>query len=135
MAKGVTKSTTFKPGDPRAVAAGKKSSRALPLELKEARRLNANKVEEILYKYMDSTADELLQAMQNPLTPAIELVVIKVLKEAIKNGDHHRLDFLLNRTIGKVPDKTLIAGQIGVQSIHDVLIRVTSSRGEEESSS
>ncbi len=70
------------------------------------RRLTRAKLEEILHKYMHSTKDELALKLKEPGdTPAIELMVISVMAKALQNGDTYRLEFLLNRLIGKVPDK------------------------------
>ena len=123
MAKGKATPASFKPGDPRAVAAGKKSSRALPVELKEARAVNANKVEETLYKYMSMDKAALELAFKDPATPSVELIVIKIITKAISEGDYSRLDFLLNRTIGKVPDKTHHLGIIGITKVHDLIMK------------
>ena len=89
----------------RARRAGQKSSRALPEEIKEARKRNAVEIEGSIYNYMGSNLRELKAAYANPTTPSKDLVVIKILIKAIELGDHARLEFLFNRTIGKVVDK------------------------------
>jgi hypothetical protein len=96
---------SFTKGDPRASLAGKKSSRALPPDLKEARQMFARDFESTIYKYMNHTKDELLMAMKAPETPAKDLAVLSILHKAITNGDQQRLDFMLNRTVGKVVEK------------------------------
>jgi hypothetical protein len=108
----------------RASLAGKKSSTALPPELKEARLLNSNKVEELLYKYMNASLEELDAAKANPLTPMMELVVIKILEKAVKEGDHHRLEFLLSRTIGRIVDRVQIDARIQTKTLHDQIIDI-----------
>lgn len=122
MAKGKPTPASFKKGDPRAVAAGKKSSRALPPEVKEARLLNAAKFEEIIYKYMGSPIEELQAAANNPATPAIEHIVIKLLSLAIKHGDIARLNLLLERTIGKVTDKLQVNAQVTNKTLHQQIV-------------
>lgn len=112
----------FVKGDPRASAAGKKSSRALPPELKDARLENANKVESILYKYMGANVESLQLAMKDPATPSIELIVIKIITEAIRTGDNQRLEFLLQRTIGKITDKLDIRAAVATTSLHQQII-------------
>lgn len=130
MAKGVTKSSTWKPGDPRASLAGKKSSRALPPELKEARLMNANKVEETLYKYMSSPLETLQAVMKDPTTPAMDLVVIKILTEAIRTGDHNRLDFLLTRTIGKSIDRIQVDARVQTKTLHEQILDIIEVENE-----
>jgi hypothetical protein len=124
MAKGAPTPASFKKGDPRASLAGKKSSRALPQELKDARKENANKIEQTLYKFMSCTEQQLIEALKNPSTPSIELIVIKIITEAIKTGDHQRLNFLLDRTIGRVVDKVEIDAQITTKSLHSQIIDI-----------
>ena len=114
--------TKFTKGSPIASLAGKKSSNALPPELKEARSMNANKVETILYKYMGCTADELNLTMKEKSTPAIELLVVSILMTAIQSGDHQKLNFLLERTIGKVIDKSQVDVRVGIQTLHDEIM-------------
>jgi hypothetical protein len=99
----------------RASLAGKKSSRALPPELKSARTQNALEFEALIYKYMNAPLSELKKIMLQPATPAKDLIVIKILALAIEKGDHARLGFLLERTIGKVPQEHVIS----TKSVHE----------------
>ncbi len=105
MGKGWKPPNGFDKDPERASRAGKKSSRALPQDLKEARVENANAFESTIYKYLKFTAPELRTILSDPTTPARDLVVIKILARAIEQGDHQRLNFLLERTIGKVVER------------------------------
>lgn len=112
----------FKPGDPRASAAGRKSSRALAPGVKEARLVHSIKFEEIVYKYMNCTAEELQLKARDKTTPAIDLVVIKILSNAITKGDLPSLNLLLERTIGKVADKLDLRAAVATKSLHDQIV-------------
>lgn len=103
--KGFKPTNGFDKDPKRASLAGKKSSTALPPDLKQARAENAKQIEAIIYKYMDSTVEELKSAFSNPKTCSKELIVIQILMTAIKEADEKRFDFILNRTIGKVVEK------------------------------
>ncbi len=127
-------SNGFKQNPERARLAGRKSSRALPIELKEARLMNANQFEQTIYKYMRSNLEQLSEVYKNAETPAIDLVVIKILKMAIESGDYQRLNFLLERTIGKVSDKLEVQGKIGILKLHDIIIRKLEGTGQESTS-
>lgn len=118
MAKGKATPASFKKGDPRASKAGKKSSRALPQDLKEAREQNAKEFEASLYKYMKLNMAELKAAYANPSTPARDLAVIKILEQSINKGDQQRLNFLLERTIGKVKD----VSEVEITGLHKTLV-------------
>jgi len=89
----------------RARRAGRKSSNRVPEDLREARKRNATEIEAVIYKYSNMGLVGLKNAFGDPKTPAKDLVVIKILIKAIEQGDPARLEFLLNRTIGKVADK------------------------------
>lgn len=121
MGHGGRRSTTFKKGDKRASQAGKKSSNALPVELKEARLQNANEFEESLYKYMGMSYPDLKQAFKDVNTCARDLAVIQILMKAIKDGDYRCLDFLLDRTIGKVKQNLELSGQVNFTSMAEAL--------------
>jgi len=102
----------------RASLAGKKSSRAVPIDLVEARRENASVFESTIYKYMHSPIEVLRNVLKDPSTPARDLVVIRILVLAIEKGDHARLNFLLERTIGKVVDRH----EIVAKSTHEQVV-------------
>jgi len=75
-------------------------------EVFEVRKLTKTMFEEIIYKYMHKTHDELKELIRNPnQTPAIELMVISIMARAIGQGDTLRSEFLLRRSIGVVTEK------------------------------
>lgn len=96
-----SKKTRIKPGQ----VLNPKGRPRVPDDLKEARAMRAHDFEAAIYKHLDKTADEIKEALISHFTPATDLVVLKILAEAISKGDHQRLDFLLNRTIGKVKEQ------------------------------
>lgn len=112
MAKGVTKSTTFKPGDKRASLAGQKSKRSVPADLKDARLENAHNFEQSIYKYMGMDPRELKTIYGQPGVSTLDNIVIKILTLALEKGDYQRLNFLLERTIGKVQDRIEIKAKV-----------------------
>lgn len=76
----------------------------MPDYLKTARKITATRFGEIIHKYIHCSKSELEDALRAPQTLALDLCVIKVLVESIKNGDEKRLNFLLERIIGKVKE-------------------------------
>ena len=105
MAKKSASSNGFEKDPKRASLAGKKSSRALPPEIKELRQAHAREFEAVIYRNMGLTKQEILAKLNDPLTPALDLVFLSVLQKAIVQGDHQRLNFLMERTVGKVIEK------------------------------
>lgn len=80
--------------------------RIMPEGLIAQRRLTRVRLEEILQKYLSTPLTELRELIKNPGdTPSIELIIVSILAKSISTGDQHRLEFLLNRILGKIPDK------------------------------
>lgn len=70
----------------------------------QSRRLNQIRVAEILNEAVKLTKQQLIERCNNPETPALELMICHIIKEAINNGDHTRLNFLFDRLVGKVKE-------------------------------
>lgn len=87
----------FKPGE-------NGYQKTIPPDIREARKLNKIEIERILNEYLMSPIGELQSALRDPMKSTIEVLVISVLLTAIKRGDHDRLNFVLDRLIGKVKD-------------------------------
>ncbi len=77
----------------------------IPDDVKEARKFNAAEATRIITKYLYMNSSELELAITDPETPAMELMLAKIIKKSAEAGDHFRLNFLLDRTIGKVTEK------------------------------
>lgn len=102
MARGKkTGGRDFKPG-----AAPKSPGRPpSPPELKAARRLTKTAFEEICNRFIHMTKVELREAKREPERTLLEHIVIAVLEKAEDWGDTGKLNFVLARLIGNVPDK------------------------------
>lgn len=78
--------------------------KTVPPDLRQARKLTKVEVELILNKYLHLPVGDLLAATQDPMITTIEALVVSILISAIKRGDHDKLNFVLDRLIGKVKD-------------------------------
>ena len=81
-----------------------------PDDIKEARKLNRFEVERAITKYLYCSPKELeayAREAKNPETEltALDLCVISIVTAAVNRSDMARFNFLLDRTIGKVPTK------------------------------
>jgi hypothetical protein len=123
-------SASFKPGDPRASAAGKKSSRALPPELKQLREEKATQVELTIYHYIDKPIQELELLAQDVTLPGIDLLVIKCLIRAISSGDFSHIEPMLVRSVGKVQDRIEIKQK--VETYHQLTLQFKDLSYEEK---
>lgn len=100
-----------------------------PEYLKTARKLTKVRFEGILHKYLDHNKDELAKVLKDPETKAIDLCVIKILHEAIIRGDQRRLEFILDRLLGKVVEPINVSG--GVYSeLMDMIQKRKEKNGE-----
>lgn len=74
----------------------------VPEDLKHSRSLNRIQFERTLNKYVHLTGREISQALENAESNSIlEMIVAKILDKAFNEGDTRRLEFVLERLIGK----------------------------------
>ena len=99
----------FKPGNP----GRPKGTPSLPKRIKE---MNRAKIESLLRKYLSMTFEELGETAKDKKTSAIDLMIIKIITESIKKGDQTRLNFILDRMIGRVTDKLDVSSSDGSMS-------------------
>lgn len=93
----------WKPGE-----SGNSKGRApLAPELIAIKEITRFDIKRIISKIMTMKPQELLAHLADPNITAHELLVGKIFAEAVKAGDQSRLEFLYNRLVGKVADKTI----------------------------
>lgn len=73
----------------------------LPPDLREVRKLGRSQVEAKLWDLISKTKRE-LGALISDDAPMIDRIIANVLLQAAENGDEKRLNWFLDRTIGKV---------------------------------
>lgn len=100
MAKGIkTGGKNFEPGNPGGPGAPK-----IPEEIKQARKLNRLEFERVLNKYIHMQLGALRKIIEDPTTPVLDGVVCKILVKGFNEGDPRRLEFVIDRLIGKVKE-------------------------------
>ena len=72
---------------------------------KELRTINSKLIAETINKHLNKSMEEVAELIRSKDTPMIDLVVLRILYEAAKRGDQTRFNALLERMVGKVPDK------------------------------
>lgn len=82
--------TRWKPGQ-----SGNKSGK--PKQL-----LTKDKVKGVLGKFSDMTRDQIQDVITNPKSTMLEIMVASIIVKAAKDGDFSRLNFILDRSIGRV---------------------------------
>lgn len=74
-------------------------------EVRALKRLTKSRFEDVAHRYINSTVDELQDKFRDPSTPALDLILIKVLIDAANKGDIGKLNFFLERLIGKITER------------------------------
>jgi hypothetical protein len=85
------------------VSPNPKGATPVPEEVRVARKLNKVEFERIANTYFSMTKEQLHKAKEFKETKVLDLIVISIMLKAITTGDHYRLNFLMDRLIGKVP--------------------------------
>lgn len=58
----------------------------------------------MLNEYIYLTRAEVLDRIKAHDTPALEIMIGTIISKAVTSGDHMRLNFLLDRIVGKPPE-------------------------------
>lgn len=102
MAKGKkTGGNDFPPG----VSGNPAGRPPVPEDLRIARKLNQCEIERCLNELLYLTKEELKRRYADPGTPAIERMMIQLVRSSMWGGDYRRIDFILGRIVGKVDTK------------------------------
>jgi hypothetical protein len=80
---------------------GIKGRTPVDADLKAARKLTSLEAEKIINKYLNLSLEELQKAANDIRLNVHEILVARILYEAIKKGDHIKLDWIYNRLFGK----------------------------------
>jgi len=73
--------------------------------LKEVKLLSKTEMRRLIQKIVDMTPEELEVISKDKTVPALEMMLASVAYEAIRKGDQAKINFLLERTIGKVAER------------------------------
>lgn len=96
----------------------------LPEELKKARKLTADKFEMAVNRFLFGTKEEIAEASRNPETKVIDLLIASILHKAIVGGDEKRLQFVLDRLIGKVKDEQVQEINVTADRLKELMSKI-----------
>lgn len=74
-------------------------------QLKEIKQLNATRLAELLNEFINMDKEALIAKSKDPSTTVFELIICSILKNAYDKGDQQRINFILDRLVGKVKDQ------------------------------
>lgn len=96
----MSEETRFKPGQ-----SGNPNGRPkLPDDIRQIRKVNKTEIERVMNKFLSMTKSEISQLVNDQDTPALEIMLASIIVKATTHGDHQRLNFILDRLVGKVKD-------------------------------
>jgi Family of unknown function (DUF5681) len=81
----------------------------IPEHLRNIPSLTADEVNKIISKYTRMSLPELEQVIAEKKAPALEMAICSNLIKSILSGDYANLSFVLDRSVGKVTEKSEIA--------------------------
>jgi len=76
----------------------------VPVELKRARRLTQIEFEKSVNKFLFGDKKHLNKVLNDPASTTFDLLIGQMIVMAIKQGDYQRLNFLMDRIIGKAKE-------------------------------
>ena len=74
-------------------------------DLKATKNLSADEIKKMIAKVSRMSLNEVADIALNPHSKVLEALFARIAIEAIKKGDHQRMSFLFDRSIGKVMEK------------------------------
>lgn len=93
---------------------------SMPEDLRQARKVNKAEIERILNQYLNAPFGDLMAQVKDPTKTTLEILVMSILIQAIKRGDHDRLNFVLDRLIGKVKNNVTL--ELETKSFHEQVV-------------
>lgn len=76
----------------------------MPKELQNVRKLSPSYIKIVISKLCNMGKEDLEKYLKDNRTPMVEITIGAILVKATAEGDYSRLNFLLDRSIGKVKD-------------------------------
>lgn len=78
---------------------------ALTADEYKVRKLTAKQVLEVIQTFTQMKASALTEKLLDPEISVLELAVGRIFADVINHGDHNKLAFLFDRSLGKVKEK------------------------------
>ena len=103
---------------------GKGRKKGTSIVPKTLRELNSVEIERVLKKYLEMSKEDLRKICKNDKTRALDAMVANIVMKSIDMGDQTRLNFILERLIGKVKDRIDLSSEDGTMSHQSIMSRI-----------
>ena len=115
----------------------KNGSPTIRADMRQMKRLSKNEAHRLLTHLLMMTPTDFNAYLSSPDCSMLEQIVGEIITRAMRDGDHQRLNFLFDRTIGRVPaivaeeDETKEKRAMLEKISHDVLIGIARGKYDE----
>ena len=86
-------------------AAKGKGRPKVPDDLKNANKLTNTILEAKIRMFLAMTTEQLKDLREDPNSQMIDLAICAIIAKAVSGSDQQRLDWVITRLLGKIPDK------------------------------
>lgn len=90
---------------PKGVSGNPHGRRPIPESLQGIRSLSLIETIKIISKYARMTKKEMRAVQEDQNTSVLDLSIISIFQASMREADHSKLNFLLDRCVGKVKDQ------------------------------
>ena len=109
---------------------GGKGRLPMPDDLRGCKLMNQRQVELLLNRHMQKSVKELVAFAQDDNNEVQEVLVARILIEAIRSGDQNRFEFVLNRLLGKPKDMVEVTHKVNYHAEIMKMIEETEAENE-----
>ena len=93
-------------------------------ELKQLRAANRAWAEQLMHDIFEMTQEEVEAKLRSKKTKGLERILLKIWKHGEQKGDDKRLQFLMDRAIGPIVQKTETEVNVkGEMSLHEQIVK------------
>jgi hypothetical protein len=94
-----------------------KGPNVMPKDLRALKEADREWITETLHKYLRMTWGEFQRIANDPSLSMLEVYLANILNAGLSDGDERRMNFILDRYIGKVKDKVEHSGEMTLEQL------------------
>lgn len=87
---------------------------------KAFRAMNGSRLAEILNTLINCSKEEIMEKAKDPSLSIFELAIASILSKAVQQGDHKRIDAILDRLVGKPKQSIEVTNPYAGKSLQEL---------------